>query len=266
MSVPPAFAPLAHGLRDEVIEHYERRGERLDTPAGLHTLDTNSILAPDRARLLLRLLALRGAEPIVGRRVLDLGAGFGALALYFAHLGAIVVAADPNDQRMQGSLTLARRHGLALSTTVAPAQALPFADGHFDFVVANNSLCYIVERGARREAFAEIRRVLRPGGWLAMRNPNRLHPRDQFTGLPLLPLLPPALARGVVRATGRHRSEVRLTSPPGAILELRRAGFREVRFAADRGRRITAPIAGYHHVLARRPGARRGVSTAPNRA
>lgn len=254
MSVPPAFAPLAHGLRDMVIEHYERSGESLDTPAGLRTLDTNSVLAPDRARLLLRLLAQQGAEPIAGRRVLDLGAGFGALALYFAHLGADVVAVDPNEQRMQVSLALARQHGLTLSTTAASAQSLPFPDGHFDFVVANNSLCYIVERGARREAFAEIRRVLRPGGWLAMRNPNRLHPRDQFTGLPLLPLLPPSLARGVVKATGRHRSEVRLTSPAGAMLELRRAGLEHVRFGAETGHRAKALVSGYHHVLAQRGG------------
>lgn len=258
MPVPPAFAPLARDLRDEVINHYERNGESLDTPTGLRTLDTNSVLAPDRARLLLRLLAEQGAEPIAGRRVLDLGAGFGALALYFAHLGADVTAVDPNAQRMQVSLTLARRHGLALTTTAAPAQSLPFPDGHFDFVLANNSLCYIVARDDRRAAFVEIRRVLCPGGWLAMRNPNRLHPRDQFTGLPLLPLLPPALARRAVSAIGRHRSEVRLTSPAGAMLEVRRAGFRHVRLGAEAGRRAKALVSGYHHVLAQRPSRARG--------
>jgi ubiquinone/menaquinone biosynthesis C-methylase UbiE len=252
MPVPPAFAPLAHGLRDEVIEYCERSGEPLDTPAGLRTLDTNSILAPDRARLLLRLLAEDGAQPIAERRVLDLGAGFGALALYFAHLGAEVVAVDPNAKRMQVALTLAERHGLGLSAVAATAQSLPFPDEHFDFAMANNSLCYIVDRGARRAAFTEIRRVLRPGGWLAMRNPNRLHPRDQFTGLPLLPLLPPALARRAVTVAGRHRSEVRLTSPAGAMLELRRAGFTHVRFRSATGRRAGALVAGYHHVLARR--------------
>jgi SAM-dependent methyltransferase len=252
MSVPPAFAPLAHGLRDEVIEHYERSGEPLDTPAGLRTLDTNSVLAPDRARLLLRLLAERGAGAVAGRRVLDLGAGFGALALYFAHLGAEVVAVDPNPERMQVALKLARRHGLALSTVTASAQSLPFADGCFDFVVANNSLCFILARDARRQALAEIHRVLRPGGWLAMRNPNRLHPRDQFTGLPLVGLLPTSTTQRVAARMGHRRSPVRLTSPAGAVLELRRAGFHHVRFKAETGRRARALIAGYHHVVAQR--------------
>ena len=57
----PAFAPLAHDLRDHIIEHYERSGKPLDTPAGRRTLDTNSVLAADRGRLLLRLLAEAGA-------------------------------------------------------------------------------------------------------------------------------------------------------------------------------------------------------------
>lgn len=252
-STPPAFAGLAHELRDRIIEHYERLGERLDTPAGLLTLDTNSVLAAGRGRLLLRLLAEQGAGSVAGRRVLDLGAGFGSLALYCAHLGAEVVAVDPNVQRMQVAVAIARRGGLAVSAVEAQAQALPLPDASFDVVVANNSLCYIVDEREHGIALSEIHRVLRPGGWLVMRNPNRLHPRDQFTGLPLLPLLPPALAQRLTRALGRHRSEVRLRSPGGTIRALRRAGFSRARWRAQPGRGLGDRFAGYQHVVARRP-------------
>jgi len=250
---PPAFAAIAHDLRGEIIEHYERRGESLDTPAGLVTLDTNSMLAAGRGRLLLRLLAERGAGSIAGRRVLDLGAGFGALALYFAHLGAEVVAVDPNEQRMQVAVSIARRRGLSVGAVTAHAQSLPLPDASIDLVVANNSLCYLVEEPAHRLALSEIHRVLRPGGWLVVRNPNRLHPRDQFTGLPLLGILRPSLAQRVVTRLGRHRSQVRLRSPGGAVRQLRRAGFSDVRWRAQPGRRRGARFASYHHVLARRP-------------
>ena len=249
---PPAFAVLARDLRDHIIEHYERRGERLDTPAGLLTLDTNSVLAASRGRLLLRLLAEQGAGPLTGRRVLDLGAGFGALSLYCAHLGAEVVAADPNQQRMQVALQIAQRRDLPLSVVCAHAEALPFPAGHFDFVLANNSLCYIVESEARREALWEIRRVLRPSGWLVMRNPNRFHPRDQFTGLPLLPLLPAPLAERVTSRLGIHRSNVHLRSPGGAVRELRKAGFAQARWRPQPGHGVSDRLAGYHHVIARR--------------
>ena len=253
--IPPAFAPLAHELRDGIIEHCERSGEALDTPAGVMTLDTNSVLAPGRGRLLLRLLAQEGMGSIAGRRVLDLGAGFGALSLYFAHLGAEVVAVDPNEGRMRVAEAIACRRGLPLSIAAAHAQSLPFADASFDVVVANNSLCYIVGGRLHDEAMREIHRVLRPGGWVVMRNPNRLHPRDQFTRLPLLPLLPPALAQRTTRALGRHRSHVHLRSPGATVRTLRRAGFAHARWRPRPGGGFAERFAGYHHVLARRAGA-----------
>jgi ubiquinone/menaquinone biosynthesis C-methylase UbiE len=252
-STPPEFAVVANDLRDHIIEHYEHCGERLDTPAGLLTLDTNSVLAAGRGRLLLRLLAEQGAGSVTGRRVLDLGAGFGALSLYYAHLGAEVIAVDPNGQRMQVAVANARKRGLPVSALVASAQSLPLPDASVDVVLANNSLCYLVDEREHRLALQEAYRVLRPGGWVVIRNPNRLHHRDQFTGLPLLPLLAPSLARRVTDALGRHRSEVRLRSPGGAVRQLRRAGFTHARWRTQPGHGVGAMFAGYHHVLARRP-------------
>ncbi|MFI5009026.1 MAG: methyltransferase domain-containing protein [Solirubrobacterales bacterium] len=250
--MPPGFIALAHDLRDGIIEHYERSGRRLDTPAGLRTLDTNSVLAASRGRLLLRLLAEQGMGPISGLRVLDLGAGFGALALYFAHLGAQVVAVDPDEQRTRVALAIARRRGLDLDVVVAHAQSLPFPDASFDLVVANNSLCYIIGRDEHRAALSEMHRVLRQDGWVAMRNPNRLHPRDQFTGLPLLGLLPASLARRVTHALGHHRPEVRIHSPHRATRQVRSAGFTNAHWRPHRGRGLLDRFAGHHHVLARR--------------
>jgi SAM-dependent methyltransferase/4-amino-4-deoxy-L-arabinose transferase-like glycosyltransferase len=252
VSSPPAFAALAYDLRDEIIEHYEGLGDSLNTPAGLLTLDTNSVLAASRGRLLLHLLAEDGMGSIEGQRVLDLGAGFGALALYFAHLGAEVVAVDPNEQRMRVALTIARRHELRLSIVAAHAQSLPFPDADFDLVVANNSLCYIADEHDHKEALGEMHRVLKPGGWVAMRNPNRLHLRDQFTRLPLLGLLPPALAQRTTRALGRHRSQVRLRSPGGAVHTLRQAGFAHARWRPQPGHGFSDRFAGYHHTVAQR--------------
>jgi len=252
-SVSPSFAQLTHDLRDGIIEHYEQLGEQLDTPAGLMTLDTNSVLAAGRGRLLLRLLAEAGTGSIAGWHVLDLDAGFGAFALYCAHLGADVVAADPDEQRMQVAVAIAARRGLAVRALAARAQELPLPDASFDLVIANNSLCYILEEAQRRLALSEIHRVLRPGGWLVTRNPNRLHPRDRFTGLPLLGLLAPTRAQRMTDAPGRQGSNVRLHSR-GAMRELRRAGFTQVRRRAQPGRVPGARFADYH-VLARRPAA-----------
>lgn len=252
MPIPPSFAPIAASLRDEVIEHYERLGARLDTDSGQRTLDTNSTLAADRARLLLRVLANAGGGPIAGRRVLDLGAGFGALAVYFAHLGAEVLALDPHEERLEVALAVARRFGLPMNTITGSAEALPLQDASFDIVVANNSLCYIVDRGLRRAALSEIQRVLYPGGWLLVRDPNRITPLDPFTGLPGLALLPPMLSDTVTKVVGRHRSRVRLNSPGSAVYELVKAGYTDVRWSRT-SRRPWGRFMPYLHVAARRP-------------
>ena len=212
--LPPSYAPVAHSLRDEIIDQSEQQGIRLNSAAGRLTLDTNSILAPTRGRSLLRLLALRGAPPITDRSVLDLGAGFGSMSLYFATLGARVVGVDLKPERVELAERVARRHRLAFRGVVADISSLPFSADTFDFVVANNSLCYVVDRDLRHRAFDEISRVCSPGGWFIMRNPNRLYPRDQFTGLPLLPLLPPAAAAQMAKRRGRPRSSVRLQFSP----------------------------------------------------
>ena len=89
-----------------------------------------------------------------------------------------------------------------------------------------------------------------------MRNPNRWSPIDQFTNLPLLPLLPPAAANRLARAFRKERSRVRLVSALEAARELRRAGFTDVvhRGFVDSNRPdVLRFVARYQHVTARRP-------------
>ena len=66
-------------------------------------------------------------------------------------------------------LKIARRRASELELEVdlreADAQALPFPDASFDTVVCTLSLCNIPDD---RKAVAEMKRVLRPGGWLLL--------------------------------------------------------------------------------------------------
>jgi SAM-dependent methyltransferase len=119
-------------------------------------------------------------------------------------------------------------------------------------VLVNNSLCYVAARDARRRALEEAYRATRPHGLIIVRDPNRLHPRDQFTGRWLVGLLPPRAANAAAGALGRRRSVVRLRTPGGARRELERAGFVHVRLAAPGGR-LRRTLGGYNVVAARRP-------------
>jgi SAM-dependent methyltransferase len=156
-----------------------------------------------------------------------------------------VTGVDPNEERFAVGLAVAAEHGLAVEFKRGKMQA-----------VNNNSLCYVVPRDKRRAALSESLRVLRPGGRMIIRNPNRWNPFDQFTGIPLIQLLPPDQAVRVAGRLGRERSLVRLTSSPEAVRELRAAGFEQVHNVAPPHRSwpsFMKPFARYQHLVARRP-------------
>jgi 2-polyprenyl-3-methyl-5-hydroxy-6-metoxy-1,4-benzoquinol methylase len=190
------------------------------------------------------------------RDVIDLGCGFGALALVFAVRGARVTALDPNAPRLNVGAQVADLHGLAVGWKVGGMEATDLGHMRYDIAFMNNSFCYLVAAAKRERALARALEALRPGGVLVVRDPSRLRLRDQFTGLPLLGMLPPPLARTVSRVLGRSRSDVRLRSKAVARRELREAGFVDVQTVAPPGRsRLAASFAAYHHLVARRPGA-----------
>jgi ubiquinone/menaquinone biosynthesis C-methylase UbiE len=251
------FTPIADSLRSSVLSFYEERGESLEGPAGVNTLETNSGFVERRATPLLETLRrVTGRDSIEGLRLIDLGCGFGALAVFFAGQGATVTAIDPIADRLEVGRAVAAEHDLPVEFGQGRMEKLDFADESFDLAIQNNSLCYIVDREGRRSALAETARVLQPGGFVVIRNPNRWHPRDQFTGLPLITLLPPHAATRLSERLGRPRSQVRLVSPLEAKRELRRAGFIDVTLAASPASRwpeFMKPIARYQHLVARRP-------------
>lgn len=251
------FTPIADSLRSSVLSFYEERGESLDGPAGVNTLETNSGFVERRATPLLETLRrVTGRDSIEGLRLIDLGCGFGALAVWFAGQGAVVTGIDPIADRLEVGRAVAAEHELPVEFSQGRMEELEFADRSFDLAIQNNSLCYITERQERRSALAETFRVLSPGGFVVIRNPNRWHPRDQFTGLPLITLLPPHAATRVAERLGHPRSQVRLVSPPEAKRELRRAGFTDITLAASPASRwpeFMKPIARYQHLVARTP-------------
>jgi SAM-dependent methyltransferase len=250
-SIERQFAGVGRSLRQAVIAHYASRGEPLDHPAGLRTLDTNSTLVPVRASILLRLLARRGLESVAGLDVVDLGCGFGALSVYLGVAGARVTGIDPNADRMSVGESVARQYGLDVSFQPGWMEALRLDDMQFDIAIMNNSLCYVIARSDRRRALGHSLRVLRPDGWLVVRDPARAAPLDPFSGLPLVHQLPVSLARQLPSTFVRHRSNVRLRTRFGQARELRSAGYVEVR-----AERLDEPLRRprrYQHFTARRP-------------
>jgi SAM-dependent methyltransferase len=252
-----SFAPIADDLEREVRRHCADHGIPLESGPGVNTLLTNSHLVEQRADTLIDVLrGHTGLRSIDGLDVLDVGCGFGALAVLFAHRGARVTAIDPNDARMQVGRAVADRHGLPVEFVRGSVEALPVSPRSFDVAVLNNSFCYVVSRARRKLGLDQVQEALRPGGWIVSRNPNRLHPMDQFTGLPGVHLLPPAVLARLLPAARVRRSHVRLLTPAAARREFQRAGYVDVALGWKAGRSLPyflRRVSRYQHVVARRP-------------
>jgi malonyl-CoA O-methyltransferase len=147
-----------------------------------------------------------------GRRVLDLGCGTGRHAVPLARAGAIVTAVDFSP----GMLARARARARAGSGRVRFLAAdlrrpLPLADVAFDLAVSGLVLEHLPDLPA---FFAEVRRVLAPGGRAVV---STIHPAMSLRG---------SHARFTDPDTGEVRAPGSVDHPMGElILAAVRAGF-----------------------------------------
>jgi ubiquinone/menaquinone biosynthesis C-methylase UbiE len=102
-----------------------------------------------------------------GMRVLDVACGTGNLALPAARLGAVVTGVDIAPNLLKQATENAEREGLHVQFDEGDAEALPYADASFDAVVTMFGAMF----APRPELVAaELKRVCRPGGFIAMAN------------------------------------------------------------------------------------------------
>ncbi|MDH6580760.1 SAM-dependent methyltransferase [Kitasatospora sp. MAP5-34] len=96
-----------------------------------------------------------------GARVLDVGTGTGTVAAAACERGAKVTAVDAEPSMVE----LAGQTAPSAEVVTAVLPELPFEDSAFDAVVGNFVLNHV---GRPRDALAELRRVVRPGGRIAL--------------------------------------------------------------------------------------------------
>jgi SAM-dependent methyltransferase len=117
-----------------------------------------------------------------GRRLLDVGAGTGNVALAAAHRGAHVTALDPAPRLLAVAAERAATQGVDLRTVTGTAEDMADEDitgggGTFDAVVSCLGVIFASDRAA---AAAAMRRVASPGGVVSVLAWQPAPPDDPF--------------------------------------------------------------------------------------
>ncbi len=198
----PASPTATHEhIKDVNTRYHDAAAHEYDAKWGIDFGETGQ----DQVRQKL-VKALGGQKRASFPQALEIGSGTGYFSLNLVQLGVIekLTATDISPGMLSQLATTAEGLGLEVKTVRTEAEVLPFANESFDLVFGHAVLHHIPDLD---KAFAEFRRVLRPGGAIAFAGePSRYG--DRLAALPKRAGMFAAPAwRRVVRAQPRAIAE-----------------------------------------------------------
>jgi ubiquinone/menaquinone biosynthesis C-methylase UbiE len=176
-SMPASPTATPEHIKDVNTRYHDAAAHEYDAKWGIDFGDTGQ----EQVRQKL-VKALGGRDGQSFGAGLEIGSGTGYFSLNLLQLGAIesLTATDISAGMLNRLATTAAGLGLEVETAQTEAEELPFEDESFDLVFGHAVLHHIPDLD---RAFAEFRRVLRPGGAIAFAGePSRYG--DRLAALP----------------------------------------------------------------------------------
>jgi ubiquinone/menaquinone biosynthesis C-methylase UbiE len=199
--MPASPTATSEHIKDVNTRYHDAAADEYDAKWGIDFGDTGQ----EQVRQKL-VKALGGRDGQSFGAGLEIGSGTGYFSLNLLQLGVIqsLTATDISAGMLNRLATTAEGLSLKVETTRTEAEELPFEDESFDLVFGHAVLHHIPDLD---KAFAEFRRVLRPGGAIAFAGePSRYG--DRLAALPKQAgLLVAPVWRRLVRAQPRAVAE-----------------------------------------------------------
>jgi SAM-dependent methyltransferase len=140
--------------RRREAEHHDKAGVDADLKDVLVDETFTAVTAQENQYILERFGDVKGLT------ILDYGSGMAEGGIYFAKLGARVVAMDVSEIQLEMARRLAALHGVEIETRLVDSDRIPAADGEFDRIYGSGVLHHV----PHDTCVPELARVLKPDG------------------------------------------------------------------------------------------------------
>ncbi len=190
---------LTENLRREAAEYFGIRDEKLISRVAEQWFD-------DQVNYDGRWMVVQD-RVAPGARILDMAAGCGTFLLYALHQGWDIVGVEPSAWKREYYRRKVETSGYPVEYlhhfVPAAGEALPFADGTFDFATTYQTLEHVQDLP---KCLSELLRVLKKEGVLYVRAPDYDSFFEPHYGVFFLPRMNRAVAARYLRARGRPLS------------------------------------------------------------
>lgn len=136
-----------------------------------------------------------------GKRILDVGSGWGEVAYKCQVLGANSIGIEPDFTSVEVSRALAMSRQENLHFICGSGETLPFSSNLFDVIICHHVIEHVQ---CPSQVIAELVRVTNLGGHILLAFPNYMMPFEGHYRVPWIPFMPKTVGTHYLKLLGRN--------------------------------------------------------------